>query len=91
MKTNTISSLRPITQIDGTMIRLENSGLDLRLFVKIGAREVSRLVDANAAERFWMGVKGALPVTQAVEAMKDELLNAQEKARLAFVAADRPS
>jgi hypothetical protein len=36
-----------------------------------------------------MGIKGALPATQAVEDMKNELLNAREKARLALVAPRR--
>ena len=86
MKTDPIASLRPIKQLDGTTIRLQQSGEQLLLCVRIGNRETSRQVDASAAERFWMGMKGALPVTQAVEAMKNELLNAQERARLAFVA-----
>jgi hypothetical protein len=91
MKTDAIASLRPIKQIDGTTIRLQQSGDHLLLCVRIGTRETSRQVDPGAAERFWMGIKGALPVTQAVEAMKDELLNAQEKARLAVVAPLRPT
>ena len=86
MKTDAIASLRPIKQLDGTIIRLQQSGDHLLLCVKIGDRETSRQVEASAAERFWMGMKGALPVTQAVEAMKNELLNAQERARLAFTA-----
>jgi hypothetical protein len=86
MKTDPIASLQPIKQIDGTMIRLQRSGEHLLLCVKIGNRETSRQVDVNAAERFWMGVKGALPVTRAVEAMKIELLNSQDRARLAVVA-----
>jgi hypothetical protein len=91
MKTDAIASLRPIKQIDGTTIRLQQSGDHLLVCVRIGNRETSRQVDPGAAERFWMGIKGALPVTQAVEAMKDELLNAQEKARLAVVAPLRPT
>jgi len=90
MKTDPIPSLSPITQFDGTTIRLQKSGDDLLLCVRIGSRETSRRVDAHAAERFWMGVKGALPVTQAVEDMKNELLNAQDKSRLALVSAGRP-
>lgn len=86
MKTDPIVSLQPIKQIDGTVIRLQRSGGHLLLCVRIGSRETSRQVDANAAERFWMGVKGALPVTQAVEAMKIELLNSQDRARLAAFA-----
>ena len=86
MKTDVIASLQPIKQLDGTMIRLQKAGDHLLLYVRIGNHETSRQVDASAAERFWMGVKGALPVTQAVEAMKIELLNSQERARLAFVA-----
>ena len=85
MKTDPIASLRPITQIDGTIVRVEKSGDTYNLCVRIGSREISRQVDGGAVERFWMGIKGALPVTQAVEAMKEELLNAQEKARFAFV------
>jgi len=83
MKTDPIASLQPIKQLDGTMIRLQRSGEHVLLCVKIGQRETSRQVDVSAAERFWMGVKGALPVTHAVEAMKIELLNAADKARLA--------
>jgi hypothetical protein len=83
MKTDPIASLQPIKQLDGTVIRVQRSGDHVLLCVKIGHRETSRQVDASAAERFWMGVKGALPVTHAVEAMKIELLNAQDKARLA--------
>jgi hypothetical protein len=84
MKTDATDSLPPITQLDGTIIRLRKSGNECVLYVRIGARETSRPVDPGAADRFWMGMKGALPVTQAVEDMKNELLNAQEKARLAF-------
>jgi hypothetical protein len=76
----------PITQIDGTVIRLQKSGDELLLCVRMGSRETSRRVDPSAAERFWMGIKGALPATMAVEDMKNELLNAREKARLALVA-----
>jgi hypothetical protein len=86
MRTDSIASLTPITQIDGTVIRLQKSGDDLLLCVRIGSRETSRHVDPSAAERFWMGIKGALPATMAVEDMKNELLNASEKARLALVA-----
>jgi hypothetical protein len=86
MRTDAIASLTPITQIDGTVIRLQKSGDDLLLCVRIGSRETSRHVDRSAAERFWMGIKGALPATMAVEDMKNELLNASEKARLALVA-----
>jgi hypothetical protein len=82
MKTDAIASLQPIKQFDGPTIRLQRAGDHLLLCVKIGNRETSRQVDASAVERFWMGMKGALPVTQAVEAMKIELLNAQERARL---------
>lgn len=82
MKTDALTSLQPIKQLDGTMIRLQRSGDQLLLCVKIGSRETSRQVDPSAAERFWMGIKGALPVTQAVEAMKTELLNSQDRARL---------
>ena len=89
MKTDPIGSLQPIKQMDGTMIRLQRSGDHVLLCVKIGNRETSRQVDMNAAERFWMGVKGALPVTQAVEAMKIELLNSQDRARLAAFAAPK--
>jgi hypothetical protein len=85
MKTDALASLQPIKQVDGTTIRLQKSGDQLLLCVKIGDRETSRPVDASAAERFWMGMKGALPVTQAVEAMKNELLNAQDRARLALI------
>ena len=83
MKIDAIASLRPIKQLDGTTIRLQQSGDHLLLCVQIGSRETSRTVEPGAAERFWMGMKGALPVTQAIEAMKIELLNAQERARLA--------
>jgi hypothetical protein len=83
MKTYSTNSALPITQLDGTIIRLDKSGHECVLYVRIGARETSRIV------RFWMGMKGALPVTQAVEDMKNELLNAQEKARLAFVSTAR--
>jgi hypothetical protein len=76
----------PITQIDGTVIRLQKSGDDLLLCVRIGSHETSRRVDPSAAERFWMGIKGALPATLAVGEMKNELLNAREEARLALVA-----
>ncbi|HVY64703.1 MAG TPA: hypothetical protein VHH11_07770 [Gammaproteobacteria bacterium] len=86
MKTDPIASLQPIKQIDGTMIRLQRSGEHVLLCVRIGNRETSRQVDVHAAERFWMGVKGALPVTHAVEAMKMELLKSQDRARLAVVA-----
>ena len=72
--------------MDGTVIRLQKSGDELLLCVKIGSRETSRRVDPSAAERFWMGIKGAMPATMAVEDMKNELLNAREKARLALVA-----
>ena len=89
MKTDPTSSLQPITQLDGTTIRLQKSGEELLLCVRIGSRETSRRIDAHTAERFWMGIKGALPATQAVEDMKNELLNAREKARLAFVAPRR--
>ena len=86
MKTDTLASLQPIKQLDGTMIRVQRSGDHALLSVKIGSRETSRQVDADAAERFWMGVKGALPVTDAVAAMKIELLNAQDRARFSTVA-----
>jgi len=89
MKPNPIDSLSPIRQLDGTIIRLQKAGDQLLLCVKIGARETSRRIDPSTAERFWMGMKGALPATAAVEDMKNELLNAQEKARLAFVATSR--
>ena len=85
MTADSIASLRPITQIDGTIIRLQQTAEHLLVCVRMGSRETSRQVDANAARRFWMGMKGALPVTQAVEAMKVELLNAQEKARVTGV------
>jgi hypothetical protein len=85
MQTNTIASLKPIRQLDGTTIRLEQSGKSLLLYVRIGQRETSRPVDVTTAQRFWMGIKGALPVVEMVQAMKDELLNARESARLAFV------
>jgi hypothetical protein len=86
MKTDPLASLQPIKQLDGTMIRVQRSGDHVLLWVKIGSRETSQQVDADAAERFWMGVKGALPVTRAVEAMKIELLNSQDRARLASIA-----
>jgi hypothetical protein len=86
MRTDSLASLMPITQIDGTVIRLQKSGDELLLCVRMGSRETSRRVDPSAAERFWMGIKGALPATMAVEDMKNELLNAREKARLALVA-----
>jgi hypothetical protein len=86
MKTDALASLQPIKQLDGTMIRVQRSGEHALLCVKIGSRETSRQVDADAAERFWMGVKGALPVTHAVAAMKTELLNAQDRARFATLA-----
>jgi len=89
MKARPTDSFRPITQIDGTNIRLDKSGTECVLHVRVGARETSRIVEAGAADRFWMGMKGALPVTQAVEAMKNELFNAQEKARLSFVSPAR--
>ena len=91
MTADTIASLRPITQIDGTIIRLQQTAEHLLVCVRMGSRETSRQVDANAAQRFWMGMKGALPVTQAVEAMKIELLNAQGKARLAGVTLLEPT
>jgi hypothetical protein len=84
MKTDSLASLRPITQLDGTTIRLQKTADDLLLWVKIGSRETSRRVDASAAERFWMGMKGALPITQAIEDMKNELLNAADKAGRVF-------
>jgi hypothetical protein len=90
MKAGTTDSRPPITQLDGTVIRLQRSGDECIVCVRIGSRETSRRVDPAAADRFWMGIKGALPVTQAVGDMKNELLNAQEKARLAFVNAARP-
>ena len=90
MKPNTLAALQPITQLDGTSIRLQQSGDKLLLCVKIGSRETSRQIDASSAERFWMGMKGALPATVAVEAMKEELLNAREKARREFVTAGSP-
>ena len=65
---------------------MQKSGDELLLCVRMGSRETSRRVDPSAAERFWMGIKGALPATMAVEDMKNELLNAREKARLALVA-----
>jgi hypothetical protein len=89
MNTDAIPSLQPITQLDGTTIRLQKSGEEFLLCVRIGSRETSRRIDANVAQRFWMGIKGALPATQAVEDMKNELLNAREKARLALVAPRR--
>lgn len=91
LKTDNLASLRPITHFDGTIIRLQRSGDHFVVCVRIGGRETSRPVDVGAAERFWMGMKGALPVTQAVEAMKDELLNAQEKARLTPAVPARPA
>ena len=86
MKKDVIASLQPIKQLDGTTIRLQRSGGHVMLCVRSGNHETSRQVDESAAERFWMGVKGALPVTHAVEAMKIELLNSQDRARLALVA-----
>ena len=85
MKIDAIAALPPIKQLDGTVIRLQKSGDHLLVCVRIGNRETSRQFDESPAERFWMGVKGALPVTHAVEAMKNELLNAQDKARLGLV------